>query len=108
MFVSTVIFHTPRISLNIKHSSALVPNVMTRDTSRVREERSFDGDDDILSALWAAAPFPYLPQDAPDELKKLTVEVEDPKQIYVIHNASRRHLFHLMVEKYVCLLVLRQ
>ncbi|TGO11899.1 hypothetical protein BTUL_0099g00320 [Botrytis tulipae] len=74
---------------------------MTRDTSRVREERSFDGDDDILSALWAAAPFPYLPQDAPDELKKLTVEVEDPKQIYVIHNASRRHLFHLMVEKYI-------
>ncbi|KAM0192159.1 hypothetical protein ACHAPC_002001 [Botrytis cinerea] len=74
---------------------------MTRDTSRVREERSFDGEDDILSALWAAAPFPYLPHDAPDELKKLTIEVEDPKQIYVIHNASRRHLFNVMVEKYI-------
>ncbi|KAI9645168.1 hypothetical protein NHQ30_005902 [Ciborinia camelliae] len=74
---------------------------MTRDTPRVQEDRSLNGEDDILKALWAAAPFPYLPQDAPEELKKLTIDVEDPKQIYVIHNASRRHYFQLMVERYI-------
>ncbi|ESZ95085.1 hypothetical protein SBOR_4540 [Sclerotinia borealis F-4128] len=74
---------------------------MTRDTPRLQEDQSFNGEDDILKALWAAAPFPYLPQDAPDELKKLTIDVEDPKQIYVIHNTSRRHHFQLMVERYI-------
>ncbi|APA15550.1 hypothetical protein sscle_15g103200 [Sclerotinia sclerotiorum 1980 UF-70] len=74
---------------------------MTRDTPRIQEERSFSGEDDILKALWVAAPFPYLPQDAPDELKKLTIDVEDPKQLHVIHNASRRHHFQLMVERYI-------
>lgn len=80
---------------------------MTRDIPGVQEERSFGGEDDILKALWAAAPFPYLPQDAPDELKNLTINIEDPKQIYAIHNASRRHHFQLMVERYVYLLVCR-
>lgn len=75
------------------------PNVMTRDTPRVQEDRSFAGEDDILKALWASAPFPYLPQDAPEEVKKLTINIEDPKQIYVIHNAGRRHHFQLMVER---------
>ncbi|RAL67255.1 hypothetical protein DID88_008021 [Monilinia fructigena] len=75
---------------------------MTRDTSRVQEERSsFSGEDDILKALWAAAPFPYLPHDAPDELRKLTIDIDDPKQIYVIHNTRRRHHFQLMVERYI-------
>lgn len=73
---------------------------MTRDTSRVQEERSsFSGEDDILKALCAAAPFPYLPHDAPDELNRLTIDIDDPKQIYVIHNTSRRHHFQLIVER---------
>lgn len=72
---------------------------MTRETLRVQEGRSLSNEDDILSALWTAAPFPYLPNDAPDELKKLTIDIDDPKWIYAIHNASRRHHFQLLVER---------
>jgi len=76
---------------------------MTRDTHRVHDDRGTVSDADIYAALWATAPFPRLPEDAPSELKKLTVEVDDPKRIYGIHRARRRHNFQLLVERFVIL-----
>jgi hypothetical protein len=75
---------------------------MTRDTRRVHEG---DVDGEVWAALWTAAPFPRVPEDAPDELKKLTIELEDPKRVYAIHRASRRHNFQLLVERLVDLLL---
>lgn len=73
---------------------------MTRDTLRVVDDH--DGDADLFSALWAAAPsFPQLPPDAPPELRSLTFEVRDPKSVYAIYRASRRHNFQLLVERYI-------
>jgi hypothetical protein len=72
---------------------------MTRDSQRLVEEQ--DGDGDLFSALWTAAPsFPQLPPDAPQGLKALTVDVEDPKKIYSIYRASRRHGFQILVERF--------
>jgi hypothetical protein len=78
---------------------------MTRDSPRLVDEQ--DGEAEIFSALWAAAPsFPQLPPDAPPELRALTVEVDDPKKVYSIYHASRRHSFQVLVERflnpYVC------
>lgn len=77
---------------------------MTRETQGLRESRDLDIDVDVLANLWAAAPFPRLPSDAPSELKKLTVDIEDPKRVYAIHHASRRHNVQALVERQVCLL----
>ncbi|KAH7410688.1 HECT-domain-containing protein-like protein [Cadophora sp. MPI-SDFR-AT-0126] len=74
---------------------------MTRDTHRVHDDREIVSDADIYAALWATAPFPRLPEDAPSELKKLTAEVDDPRRIYGIHRARRRHNFQLLVERYI-------
>ncbi|KAK0120187.1 hypothetical protein ONS95_011593 [Cadophora gregata] len=74
---------------------------MTRDTHRVHDDRETVSDADIYAALWATAPFPRLPEDAPSELKKLMVDVDDPKRIYGIHRARRRHNFQLLVERYI-------
>ncbi|KAG4431131.1 hypothetical protein IFR05_013388 [Cadophora sp. M221] len=72
---------------------------MTRDTHRAHDDREALSDADIYAALWATAPFPRLPADAPDGLRLLTVEVDDPKRIYGIHRARRRHNFQLLVER---------
>lgn len=74
---------------------------MTRDTHRVHDDQEALSDADIYAALWATAPFPRLPADAPDGLRRLTVEVDDPKRIYGIHKARRRHNFQLLVERCV-------
>lgn len=72
---------------------------MTRDTHRVHDDREPVSDAEIYAALWATAPFPRLPEDAPNEVKRLTIEVDDPKRIYGIHRARRRHNFQLLVER---------
>jgi hypothetical protein len=72
---------------------------MTRDTYRVHDDRESVSDAEMYAALWAAAPFPRLPDDAPVELKKLTIDIDDPKRVYAIHRASRRHHFHILVER---------
>jgi hypothetical protein len=77
---------------------------MTRDTLRAVDDhdQDWDADGEVFSALWAAAPsFPQLPLDAPPELKRLTVDVRDPKRVYAIYRASRRHGFQLLVERFV-------
>ncbi|KAI1263158.1 hypothetical protein F5Y18DRAFT_394839 [Xylariaceae sp. FL1019] len=58
-------------------------------------------EDDILAALWENAPFPRLPFDAPPEIRDLVVDIENPKKVYTIHRASRRHNLQLLVEKFV-------
>jgi hypothetical protein len=78
-------------------------NVMTRDTQIIHDDRNPLSGAEVYAALWAAAPFPRLPHDAPNELKKLTIDVEDPKRVYAIHRASRRHHFQILVERLVSL-----
>ncbi|KAI1322758.1 hypothetical protein F5Y16DRAFT_29293 [Xylariaceae sp. FL0255] len=64
--------------------------------------RSYDGlDDDILAALWEVAPFPRLPFDAPQEIKELVVDIENPKRVYTIHRASRRHNLQVLIDKFI-------
>ncbi|KAI0459129.1 hypothetical protein F5B21DRAFT_457321 [Xylaria acuta] len=58
-------------------------------------------DDDLLAALWEHAPFPKLPLDAPPEIKELVVNVENPKRVYTIHRASRRHNLQLLIDRFV-------
>lgn len=62
-----------------------------------------EGDVDLLAALWNEAPFARLPADAPQDLLEYVREVENPKRVFAIYQASRRHGFQLLVEKYVLL-----
>lgn len=54
---------------------------------------------DPLASLWEAAPFARLPSDAPAELKDLVQDLDNPKRVYAIYRASRRHNFQLLVER---------
>ncbi|WQF83847.1 Putative ubiquitin- ligase E3A zinc-binding protein [Colletotrichum destructivum] len=76
---------------------------MTRDTRRPEKgsqpETSLDAD--FLAALWEDAPFARLPPDAPPELKDMVQTIENPKRVYAIHRASRRHNFQILVEIYI-------
>lgn len=76
---------------------------MTRDASRSPESAQPDAGRnlDLLASLWEEAPFARLPTDAPAELKDLVQDIENPKRVYAIHQASRRHNFQLLVERYV-------
>ncbi|KAI0887914.1 uncharacterized protein GGS22DRAFT_154564 [Annulohypoxylon maeteangense] len=58
-------------------------------------------EDDVLAALWENVPFPRLPPDAPPEIKDLVINVENPKRVYAIYRASRRHDLQLLVEKFI-------
>ncbi|KAK5626355.1 hypothetical protein RRF57_002070 [Xylaria bambusicola] len=58
-------------------------------------------EDDILAALWENAPFPRLPLDAPPEIRELVVNIENPKRVYTIHRASRRHHLQLLIDRFV-------
>ncbi|KAF4122074.1 hypothetical protein GMORB2_7667 [Geosmithia morbida] len=65
-------------------------------------ESAKDGcDPDLLAGLWQEAPFARLPSDAPDELRQYLVDIDDPRRIYVIHRASRRHRFQELVGMYI-------
>ncbi|KAK3303546.1 uncharacterized protein B0T15DRAFT_486922 [Chaetomium strumarium] len=56
---------------------------------------------DLLAGLWEEARFARLPWDAPSELKELVEDIDNPKRVYAIHRASRRHNFQLLVQKYI-------
>ncbi|KAI1132891.1 hypothetical protein F5Y10DRAFT_171557 [Nemania abortiva] len=58
-------------------------------------------EDDVLAALWENAPFPTLPVDAPPEIRELVVDIENPKRVYTIHRASRRHNLQLLIDRFV-------
>lgn len=80
---------------------------MTRDTVRPLDAGHtnghihHDGEADLLAGLWETAPFARLPWDAPPELKDLVEDIENPKRVYAIHRASRRHGFQQLVEKFI-------
>ncbi|KAI0839880.1 hypothetical protein F5Y06DRAFT_264931 [Hypoxylon sp. FL0890] len=76
---------------------------MTREVSRPADNCPGHNslEDDILAALWEQVPFPRLPADAPSEIKDLVVDVENPKRVYAIHHAFRRHDLQLLVEKFI-------
>ncbi|KAM0348847.1 hypothetical protein ACHAP4_010795 [Fusarium culmorum] len=75
---------------------------MTPDAYRPRDPSiEFVADIDLLAGLWQEAPFARLPSDAPPEVKAAVQNVENPARVYAIHQASRRHGFQLLVERYI-------
>ncbi|KAK4178420.1 putative ubiquitin-protein ligase E3A [Triangularia setosa] len=78
---------------------------MTRDTMRpaAGSSQSYSNTDDldILAGLWEEAPFARLPCDAPTELKNLVEDIDNPKRVYAVHKASRRHNFQQIVQRYI-------
>ncbi|CAJ0549206.1 Ff.00g028190.m01.CDS01 [Fusarium sp. VM40] len=75
---------------------------MTPDSTRPRDPSAeFSVDLDLLAGLWQEASFPRLPPDAPPELKACVQNVGNPARVYAIHQASRRHGFQLLVERYI-------
>ncbi|KAK4232617.1 ubiquitin-protein ligase E3A [Podospora fimiseda] len=78
---------------------------MTRDAIRPLPASSHGynnvDDLDILSGLWEEALFARLPRDAPSELRDLVEDIENPRRVYAIHKASRRHNFQQLVQKYI-------
>jgi hypothetical protein len=52
----------------------------------------------LLRSLWEHVPFPRLPADAPPQLRKIVAEIEDPRRVYSIHRAARRHGCQAMIE----------
>ncbi|KAK6851308.1 hypothetical protein PG987_000942 [Apiospora arundinis] len=76
---------------------------MTRDNTRMPDCVHGHGslEADILAALWEEVPFSRLPVDAPAELKELVIDIENPKRVYAIYRASRRHNIQLLVEKFI-------
>lgn len=54
---------------------------------------------ETVAALWEEVPFPRLPPDAPRELRELLVNIENPRKVYTIHRASRRHHLHVLIER---------
>ncbi|KAK4461601.1 hypothetical protein QBC42DRAFT_297621 [Cladorrhinum samala] len=78
---------------------------MTRDALRpvAASSHGFHNADDLdtLGWLWEEAPFARLPRDAPSELRDLVEDIENPKRVYAIHKASRRHNFQQLVQKYI-------
>ncbi|KYK61066.1 HECT domain-containing protein [Drechmeria coniospora] len=57
--------------------------------------------EDLIAGLWREAPFARLPHDAPQGLRDLVQDVDNPHRVYTIHRASRRHGFQLLVARYV-------
>jgi hypothetical protein len=76
---------------------------MTRDAMRPASAGSHNhkiaDDIDLLAGLWEEARFARLPWDAPSELKDLVEDIDNPKRVYAVHKASRRHNFQQLVQK---------
>lgn len=60
-----------------------------------------DAQHDLFAGLWQESPFARLPADAPHELKPFVRDVDNPRRVYAIHRASRRHDFQLLVQLYI-------
>jgi len=56
---------------------------------------------EAVAALWEEVPFPRLPPDAPRELRELLVDIKNPRKVYTIHRASRRHHLHVLIERFI-------
>ncbi|KOS22033.1 hypothetical protein ESCO_001884 [Escovopsis weberi] len=68
---------------------------------RPRASHEASSEVDLLAGLWQEAMFARLPPDAPPELKDYVRDVENPRRVYAIYRASRRHDFQLLIERYV-------
>ncbi|KAH6609908.1 hect domain-containing [Trichoderma cornu-damae] len=68
---------------------------------RLRGPSDVSGEMELLAGLWQVAPFARLPPDAPAELRDYVQDVENPRRVYAIHRASRRHDFQHLVEKFI-------
>ncbi|KAF4595738.1 HECT domain-containing protein [Ophiocordyceps camponoti-floridani] len=55
----------------------------------------------LTAGLWQESLFARLPDDAPPELQDLVQDIDNPRRVYAIHKASRRHDFQLLVDRYV-------
>ena len=75
---------------------------MTRDIPRPADGGPSlgEGEAALLTGLWEEAPFARLPWDAPNALKELVEDIDNPKRVYAVHRASRRHNFQQLVQKY--------
>jgi hypothetical protein len=81
-------------------------HVMTPDATRPVDGghgHNVGADIDLLVGLWEEARFARLPWDAPGELRDLVEDIDNPKRVYAVHRASRRHNFQSLVQKYVAL-----
>lgn len=56
---------------------------------------------DLFAGLWQESPFVRLPPDAPPQLGPFVRDIENPRRVYAIHRASRRHDFQLLVQLYI-------
>lgn len=54
---------------------------------------------DLLAGLWEEARFARLPWDAPSDLRELVEDIDNPRRVYAVHKASRRHNFQQLVQK---------
>ncbi|KAL7919061.1 hypothetical protein ACQKWADRAFT_302492 [Trichoderma austrokoningii] len=74
---------------------------LAAEAHRLRSPSDAIGELDLLAGLWQVAPFARLPPDAPAELRDYVQDVENPRRVYAIHRASRRHDFQTLVDKYI-------
>lgn len=56
---------------------------------------------DLEDGLWQEAVFARLPDDAPQELHEYVSDIENPRRVWAVYRASRRHDFQLLVDRYV-------
>lgn len=54
---------------------------------------------DLEDGLWQEAVFARLPDDAPPELRELVSDIENPRRVWAVYRASRRHDFQLVVDR---------
>ncbi|TQS38112.1 hypothetical protein Golomagni_01389 [Golovinomyces magnicellulatus] len=61
----------------------------------------FSNEFEMYTALWNVVTFVRLPDDAPLELKESSIEIRDPRRVYAIHKAARRHDFQLLMDRFI-------
>lgn len=76
------------------------PHTRAHTAQASRSQLDMADEMDLMAGLWQEAPFPRLPPDAPLELDEYLQEVDNPRRVYAIHRASRRHDFQLLVDMY--------
>ncbi|KAM3431078.1 hypothetical protein NHJ13734_007469 [Beauveria thailandica] len=82
-----------------------LPQRSASESDRPHDGPDNDDDDDdrydLFAGLWQEAPFARLPSDAPPQLNSFVRDIENPRRVYAIHRASRRHDFQLLVQLYI-------
>lgn len=67
--------------------------------------RSRPDESELVAGLWQESCFSRLPNDAPQELREYIHDIDNPRRVYAVHRASRRHGFQLLVERYALLFI---